>query len=348
MSCAGGLNDRRVSKPTSWYDNSRMAFLTVSGEPGCRPDDVARLAAQRLHFDHITEARIRAMLREEFGENFQLPERAWPHMVTFILARLARESHLIISAAGAELLLKGVADVLRVQIIAPESRRVGTLMLDHRLDRAGARQELENIEKLERQERMRRFGRMRVPIHQFDLTVNAEAIESEQIAALVELAARQRGLPDAELLTAGAEAQIQFQSRLQLARHKIAPPGHVALKRAAFVHPSEEIFANLLDFYRITWEYEPRSFPIQWDKEGRVSEAFTPDFFLPEFDLYVELTTMKQSLVTRKNRKVKLLRQMYPHVNIQVFYQKDIQNLIFKYGLITRPEELLLARIRNE
>jgi hypothetical protein len=114
------------------------------------------------------------------------------------------------------------------------------------------------------------------------------------------------------------------------------PPDKVALPRKLFAHPSEEIFANLLDFYRIPWEYEPRSFPIQWDREGKVSEAFTPDFYLTEFDLYVELTTMKQSLVTKKNRKVKLLKELYPHVNIQVFYQKDFENLIFKYGLAER------------
>jgi hypothetical protein len=111
------------------------------------------------------------------------------------------------------------------------------------------------------------------------------------------------------------------------------PAGRAHLKRIAFGHPSEQLFANLLDFYRIPWEYEPRSFPLQWDKDGKVIEAFTPDFYLSEFDLYVELTTMKQTLVTKKNRKVKLLRAIYPHVNIQVFYRKDFQDLIFKYGL---------------
>ena len=118
------------------------------------------------------------------------------------------------------------------------------------------------------------------------------------------------------------------------------PPHKVTLPRAIFAHPSEQIFANLLDFYRIAWEYEPRSFPIQWDRDGKVAEAFTPDFFLPEFDIYVELTTMKQSLVTKKNRKVKLLRELYPHVNIQVFYQKDFENLIFKYGLAERAAKV--------
>ena len=67
-------------------------------------------------------------------------------------------------------------------------------------------------------------------------------------------------------------------------------------------------------------------------------ESFTPDFYLSELDLYVELTTMKQSLVTRKNRKVRLLRELYPHINIQVFYQKDFENLIFKYGLAERVQ----------
>ena len=103
-----------------------------------------------------------------------------------------------------------------------------------------------------------------------------------------------------------------------------------------FAHDSEAEIARLLDFYGIEWQYEPRSFPLEWSGDGLAIKSFTPDFYLPESDLYVELTTMKQSLVTRKNRKVKLLRQIYPHVNIQVYYQKDFENLIFKYGLAER------------
>ena len=55
-----------------------------------------------------------------------------------------------------------------------------------------------------------------------------------------------------------------------------------------FSHPAEEAFAKVLDFYGIEWEYEPRSFPIQWDRDGRVMEAFTPDFYLPEADIYID------------------------------------------------------------
>lgn len=99
-----------------------------------------------------------------------------------------------------------------------------------------------------------------------------------------------------------------------------------------FAHPSEAEFARILDFYGITWFYEPRSFPIRWDGD-RIAEMFTPDFYLPDLDLYVELTTMKQSLVTKKNRKLRLIRELYPDINIKLFYRKDYRHLLAKYGL---------------
>jgi len=105
-------------------------------------------------------------------------------------------------------------------------------------------------------------------------------------------------------------------------------PAHA---RVEFAHPSEQEFARFLDYYRIRWVYEPMSFPIGWEGE-RVSEMFTPDFYLPEHDLYIELTTMKQSLVTPKNRKVRLLRELYPELNVRLLYRKDYQQLLAKAG----------------
>jgi hypothetical protein len=100
-----------------------------------------------------------------------------------------------------------------------------------------------------------------------------------------------------------------------------------------FAHPSERVAAEILDFYRIRWEYEPTTFPIEWDGEGRVVASFTPDFYLPDFDLYIELTTMSQKLVTKKNRKVRRLKELYPEVNVKIFYQKDFRMLLAKYGV---------------
>jgi hypothetical protein len=193
------------------------------------------------------------------------------------------------------------------------------------------------MEAADRADRKAKFGKTKPTAELFDVVLNAESLTTEQMAELIETAVTSSGLKERGYLSQAAEAQLQFQMRFRLSRYGIVPPGNVTLRKKMFANASEEIFANLLDFYRIAWEYEPRSFPIQYDPDGTVLESFTPDFFLPEFDLYVELTTMKQSLVTRKNRKVRLLRELYPHLNIQVFYQKDFENLIFKYGLTERP-----------
>ncbi len=314
-----------------------MALITVSGQPGCRHEEVARVAAQLLRFELVTESRLRALIDEEFGGEGRIPDRAFPAAVTAIVARLATAHHIVISADGAELLFKAFPGSLRVLVVAPPASRAGMLMLEHRMERAAARKLLHALEAEQRAMRKRRFGRATPLAHEFDLVVNTEGLGAESAAELVRAAAEVRALCEQGLLSAQAEAHIQFQARLRLSQEGIEAPRRADLKPKPFSHPSEEVFANLLDFYRIAWEYEPRSFPIQWDTDGRVLEAFTPDFYLPEFDLYVELTTMKQSLVTRKNRKVKLLRAIYPHINIQVFYQKDFENLIFKYGLAERP-----------
>ncbi len=106
-----------------------------------------------------------------------------------------------------------------------------------------------------------------------------------------------------------------------------------ATKEPRFAHDSEREFAAILDFYRLDWRYEPRTFPLIWDRQGKPVESFTPDFYLPELDLYVELTTLRQSLVTKKNRKLRRLRELYPDVNIKLFYGRDFRSLMAKYGL---------------
>ncbi|HWR51865.1 MAG TPA: cytidylate kinase family protein [Bryobacteraceae bacterium] len=313
-----------------------MALITISGQPGCRHDEIARLTAHLLHFDLVTESRLRTLVDQEFGGEGRVPEKAFASAITSIVARLATAHNLVLATDGAESLFKEFPGMLRVAVVAPEPRRLGSLMMEHRLERAAAKQLLRSLEAEQHASRKRRFGRATLAAHAFDIVFNTETIEPEQVAEMIVNAARLRGLEEQGTLSPQAEARIQFQARLNLSKHGIEAPGKAELRRKPFCHPSEETFANLLDFYRIAWDYEPRSFPIQWDADGRVLEAFTPDFYLPEFDLYVELTTMKQSLVTKKNRKVKLLKAIYPQVNIQVFYQKDFENLIFKYGLAER------------
>ena len=106
-----------------------------------------------------------------------------------------------------------------------------------------------------------------------------------------------------------------------------------------FAHNSERQFAKLLDFYGVAWDYEPREFTLQWDRNGEPTQAFRPDFYLPAYDLYIEITTLNQKLVTKKNRKVRRLRELYPDVRCKIFYQRDYLNLLVKFGL-EEPSQL--------
>jgi hypothetical protein len=89
----------------------------------------------------------------------------------------------------------------------------------------------------------------------------------------------------------------------------------------------------LLDFYAIVWEYEPRTFVLMRDRDGNPVQAFSPDFYLPAYDLYIEITTLNQKLVTKKNRKARLVQELYPDVTVRVLYQRDYLHLLVKYGL---------------
>jgi hypoxanthine phosphoribosyltransferase len=100
-----------------------------------------------------------------------------------------------------------------------------------------------------------------------------------------------------------------------------------------FVNDAEREVAHLLDWYGVSWEYEPHAFVLEQGEDGRVVESIRPDFYLPEQNVYLELTTMKQSLVTRKNRKIRKLRERYPEVNVKLFYKRDFEQLVAKHRL---------------
>jgi hypothetical protein len=106
------------------------------------------------------------------------------------------------------------------------------------------------------------------------------------------------------------------------------------------MHPLEEAFARILDFYGIQWIYEPKTFPLAWDPAGNITEAFTPDFFLPEQDLYIEVTTLRPQLTNQKNRKMRRMKELYPEVNIKMLKRREMRDLMVKYGLYDEANRL--------
>jgi hypothetical protein len=114
--------------------------------------------------------------------------------------------------------------------------------------------------------------------------------------------------------------------------------GVVQQEEPPWANSTEQQFASLLDSYGIEWEHEPHRFPIAFDDDGQPTEYFTPDFYLPETDEYVELTVLKQCLCTRKNRKLRLMHQLYPNIRCRIIYRHDYESLALKYGWAPDPD----------
>src|ERR1022692_2033516 len=101
-----------------------MALIAVSGHPGCRFEELARIGAQRLGFELLTQSRLRVLIEKEFGADVQIPDKAYPSLVTSILARAATGAHIVYCAVGGELQARHFAGMLRVHVVAPESVRL--------------------------------------------------------------------------------------------------------------------------------------------------------------------------------------------------------------------------------
>ena len=158
-----------------------------------------------------------------------------------------------------------------------------------------------------------------------------------------------RAVPAASLGGAALETVEEILPRSGLVPDlpgAIDPPGDLDgpldpdRPRPAFAHASEAEMARILDFYRVRWEYEPHVFPILWNLDGAVVESFSPDFWLPDLELYLEMTTLRQKLVRKKNRKLRRVRELYPDLRIKLFYARDFRALMLKFGRLALFAEL--------
>ena len=111
-------------------------------------------------------------------------------------------------------------------------------------------------------------------------------------------------------------------------------------KQPVFIHPIEAAFARILDFYGVTWEYEPRTFPLEWDEQGNVTVAFKPDFYLPQQNLYVELTTLRPKLTLKKNRKLNRIQELYPDIHIKLFKRRELRNMMLRFGMLDEAQRI--------
>jgi len=324
-----------------------MAIVTISRLLGSGGEDIAAQLAKELGFTLIDRALLREQLQnyevpglmlEEIDE--KIPEgiqkaddqrRLYIDLVRTIIADLALEEDIIVLGRGGTFLFRGFSSALHIKILASQEGRVRRLCEKLNVEEAEALSRIEESDRHRREYIRYLYGEDWMDFRFYDLVINTDNWTSENIVKLIVQAVELKGIKFKKKETSEELEKLKFNSKLHLA--KLLTGKKSPHRKTIFANPSEEEFARLLDFYQIRWEYEPRTFPLSWDEQGKVITAFTPDFYLPDLDLYIELTTMRQQLVTRKNRKIRRLRELYPDINIKVFYEKDYQQLFYKYGL---------------
>lgn len=318
-----------------------MSIITISRLEACRGQHVATETARRLGFRLVDRALMRELLYSydllaalgRLGASEIRPrdgggdeEHAVREATEGIIHHFAFRENIVLLGFGGQFLFQGYPGVVHVRLVAS---------LDYRLAVAREEGTYRSQAALLRKERDRRrlvrrhWGADLARPEHYDLILRMDALGVEGAAGLIELAAAAAGIARSDRLEEIRRHGLQRGAKEIL----LDPLPAAAAGRVNFANPSEAEFAKVLDFYRIPWKYEPDTFPIEWWPDGRVRSSFSPDFFLPEMDTYLELTTMKQALVTKKNKKIRLFRALYPDKRLLIFYGRDFRKLAQKYGL---------------
>jgi cytidylate kinase len=314
-----------------------MAIITISRLTGSGGREIATAVAEALQFQFIDRNTMDVVIDQQFPvrteqlSRLKKDRRVYDEMVRSAVAELAASHNVVILGSGGQFLFARVAASLHVQVVAPLPYRIARVMRLAQADRERAERIIEGRDREKETFLRTLYGKdWRDPAH-YDLVINIDHFSNEVAVEIIVKAAQAKGIEATAVQLPPQLREEILTTKLDVAQLSDLEP--VEDKLPEFAHPSEREFARVMDFYRIRWEYEPKTFPIEWDEDHNVVKAFTPDFYLPDLDLFIELTTMKQSLVTKKNRKVRLLREHYPEVNIKILYERDYKNLIWKYGL---------------
>jgi cytidylate kinase len=320
-----------------------LAIVTISHQYGSRGETIAHEVAQRLGFFLVTSDKVDEVIRDRYqlnyslsGEIDQTPRESQAgkflaNLISAILTDMAVLQDVVVLECGGQFIFRAFPNAMHVRVIAPEYVRANVVMKERRISLEQAIKEIEDSERRQLRFFRSTFRRPSDTPDRYDLILNTGSLESSHAVELILQAVNLKRLPEYGLVSSETVERARVRNHIRLARALSRLSMDRNESPTQFAHPSERLFARLLDFYHIRWQYEPRTFPLERDAGGNVVEAFSPDFYLPDSDLWVELTTMKQSLVTRKNRKVKRLRELYPDIKIRLLYQKDFEDLIFKY-----------------
>jgi len=302
-------------------------LITVSRETGSLGKEITDLLALKLDLPVITRDLVMNQWFPEIADKHEL------HMlsespryflnessqgITYAaylenrLKEYVAQHSAIIFGLGAQIIFARQPGALHVKIMASPQVRSKRIMKNLNMGERDAERFLELTDRKHRRYIATIYERDWADPTLYHLILNTDHISAEDGAELLAFMAR----------------DLQIGSKMQAAAENDREARPVVFK-----HPSEEEFAKILDMHDIKWEYEPRTFPIEWDTEGNVIQAFAPDFYLPHFNTYIELTTMEQKYVSHKKKKVKMLQKLYPDININIVFKHEFYQLAERFGL---------------
>ena len=311
-----------------------MGVITISREFGSGGETIARLVAEKTRFLLVNKETITQGLAEHgiekpaprletalSDENLSDATHRYIEAMHEYIYDLAIRNNLVILGRGGSMLFRDYPPALHVKVIAQFTQRVKRVSKLYDLNTETAVKLVKEQDRDTSRYYRRLFDINWANLRAYDLVLNTEKMGMEDAAdmtiAAYRIHAEPRELKD-------GPSGIDFEDR-----NFSAPADE---ENGHFMHNSEEEFARMLDFYRIRWEYEPKTFMLEWDSEGNVVEAFSPDFYLVDQDLYVELTTQKPKQAWRKNRKIRRMKELYPDVNVRLIDKKGFESLLIKHS----------------
>jgi cytidylate kinase len=308
-----------------------LAIITISRQSGSLGREIAEQLAERLNMPLITRKRFvdqnlsdittpyeRKMLEQ--SHKFYLTSAkdgvSFKEHIQNRLLEEAEKSPCVILGMGGQVIFSKHTNAINIRVIASETTRFANFCHKYGLRETEAEKLLRQSDRRHKRFISTLYGVDWDNPDLYDIILNTDNMSIDHC---VELIAFNISLKDS----------MRFNKTLSYcnALNEADPPA-----RPVFKHPAEEEFAHILDMYGIAWQYEPNTFPVKWDAEGNVTMAISPDFYLPKFNTYIEITTMDQKYVTTKNKKVKLVRELYPDININIVYKKDFYSLLERFG----------------
>ncbi len=295
-------------------------ILTISRQMGSMGDEIAKELAKKLGLTLVTRERVLAewlpapagaFERNQLAESprFYFTEAeegvTYKEYIEKKMLAFAKEHPCIIIGMGAQFILPKTPEVFRIRFVASDEVRLKRIVAQYGIAEAEAKNLIAGVDKRYRRFISTVYHMDNIVPTQYDIVINTDNWDLQHCVRIV-------------------EALVSEPNE--------APKEAVPAEAAPFRHPAENEFSKILDMYHIEWAYEPRTFPVEWDNEGNVKLAIKPDFYLPQFDTYIEITTMSQKHVTTKNKKVRKLRELYPDIHIHIVYKKDFHSLLKRFG----------------